>query len=92
MKDFEEEIVYNEDILNIVNEIKILIQEDRYKNDSIKDFQKNYPDKIEKLNQALLTYMVENDLKTLKTAFPDKWKYLTEKLSYPFENFNSILE
>ena len=36
--------------------------------------------------------MGENDLKTLKTGFPDKWKYLTKKLSYPNEFFNCIEE
>ena len=34
--------------------------------------------------------MGENDLKLLKTGFPDKWKYLTKKLAYPYEYFNSI--
>ena len=34
--------------------------------------------------------MGENDLKILKTGFPDKWKILTEKLAYPYEFFNSI--
>ena len=34
--------------------------------------------------------MGENDLKKLKTGFPDKWKYLTKKLAYPYEYFNSI--
>ena len=34
--------------------------------------------------------MGENDLKFLKTGFPDKWKYLTKKLVYPHEYFNSI--
>ena len=49
MKDFEEDIVDNDEILNIVKEIKILIKEDRYTNDPIKDLKKDYPDKIEKL-------------------------------------------
>ena len=31
-----------------------------------------------------------NDLKILKTGFPDKWKFLTKKLANPYENFNSI--
>ena len=31
-----------------------------------------------------------NDLKILKTGFPDKWKSLTKKLAYPYEYFNSI--
>ena len=59
---------------------KILIKEDRYKNDSIKDSRKDYPDKIETLEEALLSYIGEKDLKTLKTEFlHNKWKYLTEK-------------
>ena len=29
-------------------------------------------------------------LKILKTGFADKWKYLTKKLAYPYECFNSI--
>ena len=34
--------------------------------------------------------MGENDLKILKTGLPEKWKYLTKKLAYPYEHFNSI--
>ena len=34
--------------------------------------------------------MGENDLKILKTGFPDKWNYLTKKLAYPNEFFKSI--
>ena len=34
--------------------------------------------------------MGENDLKILKTGFPDKWKHLTKKLAYPYEYFNSV--
>ena len=34
--------------------------------------------------------MGENDLNTLKTGFPDKWNYLTKKLAYQYEYFNSI--
>ena len=90
LKDFEEEIVDNDEILNNVNRIKMLITEDKYKNDSIKDLKKDYPDKIIELEEALLDYIGENDLKILKTGFPDKWKYLTEKLAYPYEDFNSI--
>ena len=90
LKDFEEEIIDNDEILNLVNEIKMLIKEDKYKNDSIKDLKKDYPDKINELEEALLDYMGENDLKILKTGFPDKWKYLTKKLAYPYEFFNCI--
>ena len=72
LKDFDEEVVDNEEILNIVTEIKILITEDEFKNDSIKDLKKVYPDEIEKSEEALLNYIGENDLKILKTEFPDK--------------------
>ena len=44
LKDFEEEIVDNNEILNFVSEIKMLITEDKYKNDSIKGLKKDYPD------------------------------------------------
>ena len=70
MNVFEEEID-NDEILNIVNEIKTFNKEDKYKNDSIKNLKKGYPDKIKKLEEALLNYMGENDLKILKTEFPE---------------------
>ena len=90
LEDFEEEIVANDEILNIVNEIKMLIPEDKYKNDSIKDLKKEYPDKNNELEEALRDYMGENDLKILKTGFPDKREYVTKKLIYPYEFFNCI--
>ena len=34
--------------------------------------------------------MGEHDLRIFKKEFPDKWKYLTKKLAYPYEYFNSI--
>ena len=34
--------------------------------------------------------MGENDLNILKTEFPDKWKFLTKKVAYPYEYFNSF--
>ena len=81
LKDLEEEIVDNDEILNIVNETNI-IKEDRYNNDSIKVLKKDYPNKIIKLEEALLDYIGENDLKNFKTEIPDnKWKYLTKKNS-----------
>ena len=51
---------------------------------------KYYPEEIEILEEALLNYRCGNDLKILKTGFPDKWKYITKKLAYPYEYFNSI--
>ena len=85
MGDFEEEIVDIDEVLNIVTEIKSLIKGDKYENASIKGLKKDYPDKIVQLEEALLDYMGETDLEILKTGFPDKWKFLTKKLAYPYE-------
>ena len=82
LKNLKREIVDNDEILDIVNKI---VEEDK----TIKDLKK-YPNEINKLEEALLDYMGENDLKFLKTGFPDKWKFLTKKLAYPYEYFNSI--
>ena len=81
LKDLKEEIA--DEILNIVNKIE---EEDR----TIKDIKKDYPEENKCLEEALLNYMGENDLKILKAGFHDKWKYLTKKLAYPYEYFNSI--
>ena len=83
LKNLKEEIVDNDEILNIINEI---IEDDK----TIKDLKKDYPKEIKKLEEALLDYIGENDLKILKSGFPYKWKYLTKKLAYPYEYFNSI--
>ena len=83
LKNFKEEIVDNDELMEIVNKI---VEEDK----TIKDLKKDYPDKIIELEEALLNYMGEIDLKILKAGFPDKWKYLTKKLAYPYEYFNSI--
>ena len=71
MKDLKEEIIDKDEILNVVNEIKTTFKEDRYNNDFFKDLQKDYPDEIKNLEEALLNYMGENDLKVLITDFPD---------------------
>ena len=81
MKDFKEEILDNGEILNIVNGI---VEDDK----TIEDFRKDYPDKTEKLEEPLLNYLGEKDHKILRTGFPDKWKYIKEKLAYPYEYFN----
>ena len=57
---------------------------------TIKNLKKYYPEEIENLEQLLLDYMGENDFKILKTGFPNKWKYLTKKLAYPYEFFKCI--
>ena len=46
-------------------------------NRSFEDLKKDYPNGNEKLEEALLIYIGENDLKLLTTEFPDKWKYFT---------------
>ena len=56
LKDLKEEIVDIDEILIIVNEI---VEEDK----TVKDLKKDYPDKIKNLEEALLNYMGENDLK-----------------------------
>ena len=81
MKNLKKEIVDNDEILIIVNKI---VEDDK----TIKDLRKDYHEEIKNLEEALLDYMGENDPKILKTGFPDKWKYLTKKLAYPYEYFN----
>ena len=83
VKNLKEEIVDNDEILDIVNKI---VEDDR----TIEDLKIDYPDEIKKIEEALLDYIGENDLEILKTGFPDKWKYLTKNLAYPYEYFNSI--
>ena len=79
----KKEIVDNDYILNIVTDIG-------KNNRTIEDIKKDYPDSIEKSEDALPDYMGENDLKILKTEVPDKWNFLTKKLAHPHEIFNSI--
>ena len=66
----KDEFVYNDEVLNIVNEIE---ESDR----TIKGLKKVCPNEMKKLDETLLNYMVGNDLKVLKTAFPVEWKFLT---------------
>ena len=78
LKKLKKETVDNDYILNIVTDIG------EY-NRTMKDLKKDYPDKINELEEALLNYIGESYLKFLKTGFPDKWKYLNKKLAYPYE-------
>ena len=78
----KEEIVDIDEIINFVKEI----EDDR----TIKDLKKEYPEKIMELEEALLNYMGEIDLKISKQEIPDKWKYLTKKLVSPYEYFRNI--
>ena len=83
LKNLKEEIEDNDEVLNNIDEI---VEDDR----TFEDLKKDYPEEIKILEEALLDYMGENDLKILKTGFPDKWKFLIKKLAYPYEYFNSI--
>ena len=89
LKNLKKEVVGDDKILDIINELENMIDKTK-RNKSIRDLKKKYPDKINELEEAFLDYMGENDLKILKTEFPDKWRYLTKKLAYPYEYFNSI--
>ena len=89
LKTLKKEVIGDDKILNIINELENMIDKDK-RNKSISDLKKKYPDKINELEEAFLDYIGENDLKRLKTEFPDKWRYLTKKLAYPYEYFNSI--
>ena len=62
----KEEIAGNDEILKIVNKKE---EEDR----TVKILRKDYPDKTNELEEALLDYMGENDFKILKTVFSDKF-------------------
>ena len=64
MNNSKEEIVDNDEILKTVNELG-------EKDKTIEDLKKDYPNEIEKLNEALFNHMGDNDLKLLKTEFPD---------------------
>ena len=89
LKNLKKEVVGDDKILNIINELENMIGKTK-RNKSISDLKKKYPDKINELEEAFLDHIGENDPKILKTEFPDKWRYLTKKLAYPYEYFNSI--
>ena len=57
---------------------------------TVEDLKNDYLNRSEKLNEALVNYMGENDLENSKTRFPDKWEFLTKNLAYPYEFFNCI--
>ena len=83
LENLKEEVFINDENLYIVNETE---EEDR----TTKKLKKDYPDKINELEEALFNYMGEKDFDILKTGFPDKWQLLTKKVTYPYENFKNI--
>ena len=80
LKNLKKEVFGDDKILNIIDELENMIDKTK-RNKSISDLKKKYPDKINELGEAFLDYIGENDLKLLKTEFPDKWRYLTKKLA-----------
>ena len=85
----KKEVFGDDKILNIISDLENMIDKTK-RNQLISTLKKRYPDKINELEEAFLDYIGENDLKILKTEFPDKWRYLTKKLAYPYEYFNTI--
>ena len=65
LKNLNEEIVDNDEILDFVNKV---VEEDK----TFKDLKKDYPNEIKNLEEALFDYMGENDPKILKTGITDK--------------------
>ena len=78
LKGLNEEFIDKDEILNILYEIRRLIKKYRNDNDCLEDLKKDYPEEIIKLEEVLLNYMGENELKPLKTEFLDKKKYITK--------------
>ena len=72
LRNLKKEIIDNDFILNIVTDIG-------EHNRTIEDLEKDYPDKIRDLENALLDYMGEKDPKILKDEFGNQWKFLTKK-------------
>ena len=82
LKNLKKDVNGDDKILNIINELENLNDKTK-RNQSISNLKKKYPDKINELEETLLNYIGEHDLKILETEFPDKWKYLTKKISIP---------
>ena len=89
LKDLKKEVIGDDKILNIISELKNMIEKTK-RNQPISALKKRHPDEINELEEAFLNYIGDNDIKILETEFPDKWKYLTKILAYPYEYFNSI--
>ena len=68
LKNLKKDVIGDDNILNIINEIENLIDKTK-RNQSISILKKKYPDKINELEEALLNYMAEHDLKILKKNF-----------------------
>ena len=73
-------------ILKSVDEIETLIIVDR----TFEELKNNFSDEIEKLEEVLVIYVPENDLKTLETEIADRWNCFSKKLANPYEYFSSL--
>ena len=88
LKLLEKKILDNGEAIYNVNGVKIIIEEDKLKNDSIKYLKQCHLEAIEKLDGFLPVFIGEKDLKNLETEFLDtKWQFLTKKIAYPYEYF-----
>ena len=65
----------------------MLIHEDRYNNYSIEGLKKGFPDEFEKLEETLKYHP-----RVLKTEFPEKWDYLSKKITALYVYISSINE
>ena len=73
------------------DEIKIIVNEIGEDERAIEVLKKDYPFKIEKLEEDLLDYIGEKDLNFLKREYPaNKWKFLTKEFAHPYKYFNSL--
>ena len=72
----KKETVDNDEMLKIVNEIKILTKEHRFKNRFVKDLKKDFPREIGKLEEALNKYISEKNHQIMKKLLRDEWKIL----------------
>ena len=66
--------VGDDNTLKVINEVEKLISKTRYDKESTGDWQKTFPEEIEKLREISGFYISEHDSKDLKTEFLDKWK------------------
>ena len=65
LKNLKKEVVGDDKIFNIINKLENMIDKTK-RNQSISVLKKKYPDKVNELEEALLNYIGEHDLKLLK--------------------------
>ena len=73
-KTFEKKFLEVDFVLNNFIETKTFISKGMFNIESIECFEKDFPDEIEKIEETPNKVTSENDLKKMKTDFPDKRK------------------